>query len=288
MRTPVIIPFGEFDNTAVGSYSGLLDMYLKPPFACMLSGIEVVANFTTGGSNVATLTATGIDGFGDDITLTGDGTMATDVIEVKSRDMRIDAAQEVKFSVSFDNATYSVERLHVILWLEADRLQGGTDRPLRGSTNEMADHPQKAGTSVAADVAEMNTELDENFNSVTGAEKVAANRRLTRITVHVRWDSYTSLQADDMITGGEDREVYSWDHYATGDAADASIATLKDEVPANVFTDTLTYAATTAKNQGNVVNDAQALDPAAAADLYRLVFDDPGANYRQVVVLYWL
>lgn len=296
MRTPVVIPWGEFDQADVSSYAGLLDMYLKPPFGVMLTGLEVVANFSDGSSGacVGTLTATGIDGW-KDVEFTSDGTIATDVLEVLSRDMRIDAAQEVKLSVSFDTATYTVERLDVVLWMEADRLQGGTSRPMRGA-NEMEDHPQKAGTSAAADHTEMHTELDANFLDSSGAEFAAANRRLSRITVHVRWDNNSNNGArknEDYITGGADREIYSWDHYATGTAANNSDIALADEAAVDVFNDTLVYATTTAKNQGNVINETHTnLDPADSADFYELTFDDGltdvGAGWRQVVVLYWL
>lgn len=294
MRTPCIIPFGPFDNTAVGSYSGLANMIIKPPFATMLRGVEVVANFTTGGSNVMTISATGIDGW-EDIEVTSTA-MNTDAIVISSRDMRIDAAQEVVITASFDNATYTVERLEVTLWVEADRLQDGTSRPLRGATNTIADAGLVTGDTTAADLNAIDTDYDNNFNASTGAEKQAENRRLTRITVHVRADNTNTVGNarldDDFVPGGGLTEVYSWDHYATGTAANNSDVSLDDEGAADVFNDTLVYATTTAKNQGNVINEAIDLDPANPADFYTLTFDDGltdvGADWRQVVVLYWI
>lgn len=295
MRTPCIVDFGPFTSAEVTTYSGLATMIFKPPFATMIRGVEVAANFTTSGSNVMTISATGIDGW-KDIEVTSAG-MDTDATVILSRDMRIDAAQEVVITATFDNATYTVERLEVTLWLDADRLQGGTDRPLRGS-NQMTNAGLRTNEPDSSTYTAMDDDFDVNFNASTGAEKDSANRRLTRITFHRRSDNANTVTStidnEDKIPGGDGGEIYSWDHYATGNPANVSDVGCFTNVNHLVIDDELNYAAATAKNQGNVVNDAMSgLDPGDSADFWKLYFDFSGntttaASQRQVVVLYWI
>jgi len=295
MRTPCIIDFGPFTSTSVGTYAGLATMIIKPPFATMIRGVEVVANFTTSGSNVMTVSATGISNWKDiEVTSTD---MDTDATVILSRDMRIDAGQEVVLTATFDNATYDVERLDVVLWLDVDRLQDLTDRPLRGS-NQLPTLGLRTDEPSATTYAAIDTNFDDNFNASTGAEKASANRRLTRITVHRRSDNVNTVTStinnEDKIPAGDGGEVYSWDHYATGDALNVSDVGMLTDVNHQVIDDELNYATTTAKNQGNVVNDAMTgKDPADPSDFWKVYFDysgntDVAADQRQVVVLYWI